>query len=130
MVDDKPRKPKESIQLSLNYEDPFLKASGSIQHVAKTYDETTTRKKIQPVKSSSTKTLTPPTAPIKWPELSFKGIIENKKKGEVLGIVSINNSDRIIKTNDRMGDFIIEAIQKDQVVLRHKQGETKLYAKK
>ena len=130
MVDDKPRKPKESIQLSLNYEDPFLKAGGSIQPVAKTYDETATRKKIQPIKSSPTKPLPPPTAPIKWPELSFKGIIENKKKGEMLGIISINNNDRIIKTNETMGDFIIDSIQKDQVVVRHKEGEKKLYAKK
>jgi hypothetical protein len=129
-VDDKPRKPKEAIQLSLNYEDPFLKTVGANHHAAHINDESKTRKKIQPVKSSPTKPIPPPPAPIKWPELTFKGIIQNKKKGEVLGIISINGSDRIIKTNDPMGDFIIESIRKDQILVKHLEGETKVYARK
>jgi hypothetical protein len=82
LVDDKPRKPKETIQLSLNYEDPFLKTVGANHHDARINDESKTRKKTQPVKSSPTKPLPLPVAPIKWPELTFKGIIENKKKGK------------------------------------------------
>lgn len=83
-----------------------------------------------PVKSSPTKPIPPPSAPIKCPELTFKGIIENKKKGEVLGIVSINNSDRIIKNHEPLGEFVIEQIQKDQIVVKHEGGEIKVYARK
>lgn len=130
LVDDKPRKPDEAIQLSLDYADPFLKTQSTPHLISQNNSESKARIHRQPTKTSPTKTPPPPPTPIKWPDLTFKGIIENKKKGEVLGIVSINNSDRIIKNHETLGEFVIEQILKDQIVLKHEGGDMKVYAKK
>lgn len=120
------KKDAENYKLSLNYPDPFLKSEAS--------------RNVKPTQGTEGRSKTP-TSPKKivptpqqpqsfvWPEIKFKGTIENKKEGKIIGLINYKGVDQIISIQDVIEGCRIKEISSTQFSLVNKEGEVKCYLK-
>lgn len=53
--------------------------------------------------------------PLKWPSLSYGGIIKNQKSGKQLVLININGEESIIKAGDEISGIHLLKVYKDSI---------------
>ena len=93
------------INLIANYRDPFL--GKSIVKV--------NRPSISHNRQVNLTQVTSVVAPIMWPQISYVGIIENKKKKTKVAILRIDNTEFLLKEKEISNNVLIEKILGDSI---------------
>ena len=106
----------DSVQLSLNYEDPFLKhgnfSSGKPKQVA-----SSTAPKIQsaPKPAMVKPVATPTMAPVM--DIKYLGLIKNSSGNTMTALLSINGRSSFIKQNEVIEGFTVKEISAESILL-------------
>lgn len=111
-------------ELLLNYSDPFLKEEA--------------RPAIIPVKNSQAAPVKP--MPVKkeekiippaytWPNIVYKGLIQNKNQPEkLIGVIVINGQERIVRKGEKINELSVASIERNKVELAYEK-EKKVFVK-
>lgn len=103
-------KPMDTLELILDYKDPFLEKKISIKT-----GNTVTSKISKP---SSKLTRTKKGKPIvKWPNIIYGGMIESENNGEVLGIFTLDNKKHILPENATIDNILILSIEEGSIIV-------------
>ncbi len=98
-------KPKGDKKLILDYRDPFLNSFK--RKVVKEMP-----KKMAPSNQDKIKTNVPKPEVLKWPEIIYSGVINNK-----LGLLKINGKDYIVKEGDIKENIYVVKILSERIIL-------------
>lgn len=90
----------DTFSISANYRDPFL---GKVQS-----DEVKKPKVTQPQPKKVIE-------PLKWPTITYGGMIKNRKSSAQLCMVSINGQSNFMKEGDAIADVELKKIYKDSI---------------
>lgn len=101
--------PVREITLLANYRDPFL--GKPITKIDRTVNNTKRQLNIAPITVAN---VVPAAI---WPQISYVGIIENKKKMSKVAILRIDNSELLLKEKDVSNNILVEKIYKDSIQL-------------
>lgn len=93
---------KEKIELSLNYEDPFLKSFAWNQFPPETVEP-----KAQPRVNRV----------VAWPMLEYHGLIKSHSTEKTVGMLNINNKKYLVQHKDVVQGILVVAIFPDSIVL-------------
>ncbi|MDD3685242.1 MAG: hypothetical protein PHE56_00610 [Bacteroidales bacterium] len=105
---------KEAHIINTNYPDPFLKS--------RTYSPPSKLETTQQVnKKENTTTQVKPVAvtnkDIKWPPISFDGMVVNNTSGEKTAIITVSGKRKLLDYNDEINGIRLSALFQDSVVL-------------
>ncbi|MBC7387687.1 MAG: hypothetical protein H7329_00610 [Opitutaceae bacterium] len=103
---------KDTFELILNYRDPFL---GQLAEIRNNSDANRKNDgKIKKLKTTKPKVVI---APIDWSFVSYLGTIYGKQSKKKLAILRINESEKMVGNNDKIGDLVILKVGKDSVLV-------------
>jgi hypothetical protein len=108
------------LKLSLDYDDPFLKHEVQSDRTAPDRVAGQTRR---PSPIPQTQTITA----FVWPDLIYNGLIKNRQTSIEHGLITINKSNRIVHSGDMIEGLVVMRLTKNEIVLRAKNGEQKLW---
>jgi len=118
----------DSVNLILNYNDPFLKNGNfsSQKHNSRSYNNKTIDSKTKHQNASVIKT---PTLSVQPPvDIKYIGLVKNNTSGSQTALLSINGKSVFVKVNDNVEGFLIQQITNESILVT--KGKEKLVIKK
>lgn len=100
-----------------NYQDPFLK---DIKVASQPNKKKETAKKVEKPKQDA--------KPIKWPNITYGGIVVNKNSKQELVMVMINGTSHLMKNKEMQSNIQLLEVTPDSILVSY--GEEKKYIKK
>jgi hypothetical protein len=70
----------------------------------------------------------PPLTPVKWPAITYGGVIKNQKSNKQVVLVSINGQGNFMKAGEEAQGILLKQVYKDSIVLVYEK-ETKVVRK-
>lgn len=118
----------DSVNLILNYNDPFLKNGNfsSQKHNSHSYNNKTIASKTKHQYASVIKTPTLSVQPTI--DIKYIGLVKNNTSGLQTALLSVNGKSVFVKVNDNVEGFLIKQISNESVLLT--KGKEKLVIKK
>lgn len=102
---------KDTFELYLNYNDPFLGHNADFFNPPKKKEE-----EKKPEKKE--KKAQGPFHMIRWPKIEYLGIAQNKKDSNKVIVLTINKKEYLVKEHDEIEDITLEKIYHDSIVLQ------------
>lgn len=93
---------KESFELSLNYDDPFLRASGGNKPASKN--------EIPNLPQNVNRV-------VSWPKLEYHGLIKSHSTDKTVGMLNLNGKKYLVHLEDEVQGIFVVAIFPDSIVL-------------
>lgn len=109
---EEPQESNTDQEFIFNYRDPFLKSNSSIIEVKKE-NQSKSNSVIRSAKNSSRIN--------QQPSLKYYGML--KKLNEDLAIVKMNEIDQLLKIGDQVGEFFLQKIYDDSLIISNKELE-------
>lgn len=107
-------------ELQLNYADPFLKEE--------TRPVVPIRKNDAPKSPPKKEEKVIPPA-YTWPNIVYKGLIQNKTQPDkLIGVIVINGQERIVRKGEKINELSVASIEKNRVELAYEK-EKKVFVK-
>ncbi|MBN1953393.1 MAG: hypothetical protein JW801_19465 [Bacteroidales bacterium] len=110
----------ESYELLANYKDPFIRYQ-TVQNQKAAVDKNIKNK------TNRTSERKPARSIVRWPDISFGGIISHEERQ--IGLVQVNANSLLLKEGEVRDGICLDKLYKDSVSLIY-QGETKTFKKK
>ena len=103
----------DTIILDLSYRDPFLgKAPRKAKkHVSRSTPQTTSVRKD---KKKIVKHINQPEA-VKWPSITYSGMIENSNDSRKVAIVNIDNQSHLLAPGDTANQIMLASMNRDSI---------------
>jgi len=112
-------KKDDTVLLSLNYPDPFLKGGNFSKENRSSYNSQSTNSNGNAlhVKTVIVQSVKPVVAPIPM-DIKYVGMVKNSDKGTQTAMMSFNGKSFFVKQNDVIEGYSIQEITRDQVKLK------------
>ena len=98
-----------NVELSFNYEDPFLKHSS--------FDDSQKVQKIEKVNESENTRL------VQWPVVEYRGALKSRKKKSLVGMIKIGDKEYLVREKQEVNAIYVFHISNDSIGLVHQQNK-------
>lgn len=117
------KKEVENYELTLDYDDPFLKGRRPI--VRKARPKPTSPKKTKPVVKKTVKKL-----PLIWPKIEYMGTIGSEKGNKSMVILNVNGESWFMAPKEEKEELKLLKTYQDSIIVEYKKKEKRTIHKK
>jgi len=109
---------KDTFTIVADYRDPFLGKQTTVNTVSNTSPDNSVKKhQADKDKNKKEKKEEPVVSNFKWPQLVYSGLVINKKSSDIVGLLSVNSKQFLVRKGQLIEGLTIGNISSDSITI-------------